>query len=63
MQLVLRISNYDQHIYNHVKMSDDGPSCDLFAATLFQGLTPNDSPCLLEIMVMGFGVCYALAKF
>ncbi len=45
--------------YNKVKMSDDGPSDDSIAA--FKGLVPNGSPCLLEMIVMGFGLCNALA--
>jgi hypothetical protein len=44
-------------------MSDDGPSDDSIAATAFQGLTPNGSPCLLEMLVMGFGLCNAPATF
>ncbi len=43
--------------YNQVRMSDDGPSEDLIVATTFQRLTPNGSPCLLEIRVIGFGLC------
>jgi hypothetical protein len=49
--------------YNQVRMSDDGPSDDSIAATTFQGLTPNGSPCLLEMLVMGFGLCNAPATF
>ena len=45
--------------YNQVRMSDDGPSDDSIAATPFQGLTPNGSPCLLDMLVMGFGLCNA----
>jgi hypothetical protein len=44
-------------------MSDDGPSDDSIAATAFQGLTPNGAPCLLEMLVMGFGLCNAPATF
>ena len=44
-------------------MSNDGPSDDSIAATTFQGLTPSGSPCLLEMLVMGFGMCNALATF
>jgi len=44
-------------------MSDDGPSDDSIVATTFQGLTPNGSPCLLEMLVMGFSLCNALATF
>ena len=49
--------------YNQVRMSDDGPSDDSIAATAFQGLTPNGAPCLLEMLVMGFGLCNAPATF
>ena len=45
--------------YNQVRMSDDGPSDDSNGATTFQGLTPNGSPCLFEMLVMGFGLCNA----
>ena len=44
--------------YNQVRMSDDGPSDNSIAATAFQGLTPHGAPCLLEMLVMGFGLCY-----
>ena len=44
-------------------MSDDGPSDDSIVATIFQGLTPNGYPCLLEILVVEFGLCNALATF
>ena len=49
--------------YNQVRMSDDGPQDDSIAATAFQGLTPNDASCLLEMLVMGFGFCNAPATF
>ncbi len=50
--------------YNQVSMLDDGPLDDSIAATTFQGLTPNRVlPCLLEMLVMGFGLCNALATF
>ena len=42
-------------------MSDDGPTDESIAATTFQGLTPNGAPCLMEILVMGFGLCNAPA--
>jgi hypothetical protein len=35
----------------------------LIAATAFQGLTPNGASCLLEMLVMGFGLCNAPATF
>jgi hypothetical protein len=49
--------------YNQVRMSDDGPQNDSIAATTFQGLTPNEASCLLEMMFMGFGLCNAHATF
>jgi len=49
--------------YIQVRMSDDGPQDDSIVATLFQGLTPNGASCLLEILVMGFGLCNSLATF
>ena len=49
--------------YNQVRISDDGPTDDSIAATTFQGLTPNSTPCLLEMSVMGFGFCNAPATF
>ncbi len=44
-------------------MSDDGPSDDSIDATTFQGLTPNGSPFLLEMRVMGFGLCNASSTY
>ena len=44
-------------------MSDDGPSDDSIVATTFQGHTPNGSPRLLEMIVIGFGLCNAPATF
>ena len=44
-------------------MSDDDPTDDSIAATTFQGLTPNGAPCLLELLVMRFGMCTAPATF
>ncbi len=44
-------------------MSDDGPSDDSIAATAFQGLAPNGAPCLLEMLVMRFGLCNSPATF
>ena len=49
--------------YNQVRVSDDGPQDDSIGATAFQGLTPNGTSCLLEMLVMGFGLCNALATF
>ncbi len=44
-------------------MSNDGPLDDSIATTTSQGLTPNGSPCLLEMLVMAFGLCNAPATF
>jgi len=44
-------------------MSDDGPTDDIIATTTFQGLTRNGAPCLLEMLVMGFGLCNASTTF
>ena len=44
-------------------MSDDDPSDDSSVATSFQVFTPNGSPCLLEMLVMGFCLCSAQATF
>jgi len=49
--------------YNQVRKSDDGPTDDSIVATTFQGLTPNGAPCLLEMLVIGFGLCNAPATF
>jgi len=49
--------------YNQVRMSDDGPTDDSISATAFQDLTPNGAPCLLEMLVMGFGKCNAPPTF
>jgi len=49
--------------YNQVRMSDDGPQDDSIAATIFQGLTPNGKACLLEMLVMEFGLCNARVTF
>ena len=44
-------------------MSDDSPTDDSIVATPFQGLNPNGAPCLLEMSVIGFGLCNAPATF
>jgi hypothetical protein len=44
-------------------MSDDYPSDDSIVATTFHGLTPNGSPCLLEMLAMEFGLCNAPTTF
>jgi hypothetical protein len=49
--------------YNQVRMSDDGPQDDYIVATSFQGFTLNGASCLLEMLVMGFGLCNAPATF
>ena len=49
--------------YNQVKIYDDGPTDDSIVATSFQRLAPSGAPCLLEILVMGFGLCNAPATF
>ena len=59
-----RITHLDlRSAYDQVRMLDDGPTDDSIAATIFQGLAPNGAPCLLEILVMGFGLCNPLATF
>jgi len=49
--------------YSQVRISDDGPQDDSIVATAFQGLAPNNESCLLEMLVMGFSLCNALATF
>jgi len=49
--------------YNQVSVSDDGPTDDLIVATTFQGLAPSGALCLLEMLVMGFGLCNAPSTF
>ncbi len=49
--------------YNKIRMFDDGPTDDSIAATTFQRLAPKCAPCLLEMPVMGFGLCKAPATF
>ena len=49
--------------YNQVRISDDGPQDDSIVATTFQGITPNGASCLLEMLVIGFGLCNAPATF
>ena len=44
-------------------MSNVGPTDDSIDATIFQGLNPSGAPCLLEMMVMRFGLCNARATF
>jgi hypothetical protein len=44
-------------------MLDDDPSDDSIDATTFQGINPDGSPCLLEMIVMGFGLCNAPPTF
>jgi hypothetical protein len=44
-------------------MFDDGPTDNSNVATTLQGLTPSGAPCLLAMLVVGFGLCSALATF
>ena len=58
------ISHLDlQQGYYQVRMSDDGPEDESIAATTFQGCTPPGAPCLLEFLVMPFGLSNAPATF
>ncbi len=64
----LREANCITHLdlrsaYNQVKMFDDGPTDELIVATTFQGLTLNGAPCVLEMLVMGFGLFNAPATY
>jgi hypothetical protein len=59
-----RITHPDLRLaYNQVKISNDGPPDDSIATTVFQRLAPSGAPCLLETLVMGFGLCNAPANF
>ena len=49
--------------YNQVKMFDDGPTADSIAAITFQVLTSYVAPCLLKMLVMGFGLSNAPTTF
>ena len=44
-------------------MFDDGPTDNGIVATSSQGRIPNGDPCLLEMLVMAFGLCNAPATF
>ncbi len=58
------ITHLDLHFaYNQLRISDDGPQDDSIVATTFQGLTPNGASGFLEMSVIGFGLCNALATF
>jgi hypothetical protein len=46
-----------------LRMLDDGLTDDSIVATSFQGFTPSGAPCLMEMLVMGFGLCNALVTF
>jgi hypothetical protein len=64
----LREANCITHLdlrsaYNQVRMADDGSTDDSIVATIFQGLTLNGAPCLLEMLVTGFGLFDAPAFF
>jgi hypothetical protein len=50
-------------VYNQVRMSDDGPQDDFIPVIAFQGLTPNEAYYLMEMLVMGFGLCNAPTTF
>lgn len=52
-----------QQGYHQIRMSNDGPEDESVAATAFQGVTPSGAPCLLEFLVMPFGLCNAPATF
>ena len=52
-----------QQGYNQIRMSDEGHGGDSIAATAFQGVTASGAPCLLEILVMSFGLTTAPATF
>jgi hypothetical protein len=65
---ILREANCITHLdltsaYNQVRMSDDGSTDDSIATTTFQELTPSGAPCLLEMLVMRFGLCNAPPTF
>ena len=49
--------------YNQVRMSNDCPQDDLIVTIAFQDLTPNGASCLLEMCVMGFGLCNVPVTF
>jgi hypothetical protein len=49
--------------FNQVRMADDGPTENLIVATAFQGHAPSGAPCLLEMLMMAFGLCNARATF
>jgi hypothetical protein len=44
-------------------VSNDGPTDDSIVLTTFQGLTFNGAPCLLAMLVMGFGFRDAPSTF
>ncbi len=53
-----RMTHLELHSsYSQERIKDDGPQDDYIVATTFQGLTPNGASCLLEMLVMGFGLC------
>ena len=62
--IAIIISHLDlQQGYYQVRMPDDGPEDESIAATAFQGCTPSGAPCLLEFLVMPFGLSNAPATF
>ncbi len=46
--------------YNKERMSDDGPQDDSIDATTFQVLTSNGASCLLEMLVIIWGLAFAM---
>jgi putative transposase len=64
----LREANCITHLdlrsaYNQVTMSNDGSTDYSPDGTTFQGLAPCGAPCLLEMLIMGLGLCNALYYF
>ena len=58
------ISHLDlQQGYNQLRLSDTGPDDVTIASSAFQGVTPSGAPCLLEFLVMPFGMTNAPATF
>ena len=49
--------------YNQVRMCDDGPKEGSIATTALQGLAPNGASCLLEMLVIQFGLCSTPTTF
>ena len=49
--------------YKQVRTSDDGPQDDFIVSTAIQGFVPNGASCLLEMLVIGFGLCNTPTRF